>query len=54
MPICLCIFIHQIVSTQDKELVLPFTTLFPGFEYIARAGWTRRQIVNSKDWNRHN
>ncbi|XP_030219338.1 dipeptidyl peptidase 9 isoform X6 [Gadus morhua] len=33
---------HQgrIVSTQDKELVLPFTTLFPGTEYIARAGWT--------------
>uniref|UniRef100_A0A8C5CL45 dipeptidyl-peptidase IV n=1 Tax=Gadus morhua TaxID=8049 RepID=A0A8C5CL45_GADMO len=29
-----------IVSTQDKELVLPFTTLFPGTEYIARAGWT--------------
>uniref|UniRef100_A0AAZ3NWX7 Uncharacterized protein n=1 Tax=Oncorhynchus tshawytscha TaxID=74940 RepID=A0AAZ3NWX7_ONCTS len=34
--------IHQIVSTQDKELVLPVTTLFPGVEYIARAGWTRR------------
>ncbi|KAJ3595739.1 hypothetical protein NHX12_005042 [Muraenolepis orangiensis] len=33
---------HQgrIVSTQDKELVVPFTTLFPGTEYIARAGWT--------------
>uniref|UniRef100_A0A8D0CJB0 dipeptidyl-peptidase IV n=1 Tax=Scleropages formosus TaxID=113540 RepID=A0A8D0CJB0_SCLFO len=31
----------RIVSTQDKELVLPFTTLFPGVEYIARAGWTR-------------
>uniref|UniRef100_A0A673Y0L5 dipeptidyl-peptidase IV n=1 Tax=Salmo trutta TaxID=8032 RepID=A0A673Y0L5_SALTR len=30
-----------IVSTQDKELVLPFTTLFPGVEYIARAGWTK-------------
>uniref|UniRef100_A0AAZ3NP12 Dipeptidyl peptidase 9 n=1 Tax=Oncorhynchus tshawytscha TaxID=74940 RepID=A0AAZ3NP12_ONCTS len=30
------------VSTQDKELVLPVTTLFPGVEYIARAGWTRR------------
>uniref|UniRef100_A0AAY4D7B1 dipeptidyl-peptidase IV n=1 Tax=Denticeps clupeoides TaxID=299321 RepID=A0AAY4D7B1_9TELE len=31
----------RIVSTQDKELVLPFTTLFPGVEYIARAGWTQ-------------
>uniref|UniRef100_A0A8C7PSD9 dipeptidyl-peptidase IV n=1 Tax=Oncorhynchus mykiss TaxID=8022 RepID=A0A8C7PSD9_ONCMY len=30
----------QIMSIQDKELVLPFTTLFPGAEYIARAGWT--------------
>ncbi|XP_042562511.1 dipeptidyl peptidase 9 isoform X2 [Clupea harengus] len=31
----------RIISTQDKELVLPFTTLFPGVEYIARAGWTK-------------
>lgn len=31
----------QIVSAQNKELVLPFNTLFPGAEYIARAGWTR-------------
>uniref|UniRef100_A0A8D0CZR6 dipeptidyl-peptidase IV n=1 Tax=Sander lucioperca TaxID=283035 RepID=A0A8D0CZR6_SANLU len=33
---------HQgrIVSMQDKELVVPFTTLFPGTEYIARVGWT--------------
>uniref|UniRef100_A0A671UHZ8 dipeptidyl-peptidase IV n=1 Tax=Sparus aurata TaxID=8175 RepID=A0A671UHZ8_SPAAU len=33
---------HQgrIVSTQDKELAVPFTTLFPGTEYIARVGWT--------------
>uniref|UniRef100_A0AAR2LMH4 dipeptidyl-peptidase IV n=1 Tax=Pygocentrus nattereri TaxID=42514 RepID=A0AAR2LMH4_PYGNA len=31
----------EIVSTQIKELVLPFKTLFPGVEYIARAGWTR-------------
>uniref|UniRef100_G3PSD5 dipeptidyl-peptidase IV n=1 Tax=Gasterosteus aculeatus aculeatus TaxID=481459 RepID=G3PSD5_GASAC len=33
---------HQgrIVSTQDKELVVPFTSLFPGTEYIARVGWT--------------
>uniref|UniRef100_A0A8C8HBB0 dipeptidyl-peptidase IV n=1 Tax=Oncorhynchus tshawytscha TaxID=74940 RepID=A0A8C8HBB0_ONCTS len=30
----------KIVSIQDKELVLPFTTLFPGTEYISRAGWT--------------
>uniref|UniRef100_A0A8C8HDG3 dipeptidyl-peptidase IV n=1 Tax=Oncorhynchus tshawytscha TaxID=74940 RepID=A0A8C8HDG3_ONCTS len=30
----------KIMSIQDKELVLPFTTLFPGAEYIARAGWT--------------
>uniref|UniRef100_A0A673CBY6 dipeptidyl-peptidase IV n=1 Tax=Sphaeramia orbicularis TaxID=375764 RepID=A0A673CBY6_9TELE len=33
---------HQgrIISTQDKELVIPFTSLFPGTEYIARVGWT--------------
>ncbi|KAK1152553.1 dipeptidyl peptidase 9 isoform X1 [Acipenser oxyrinchus oxyrinchus] len=31
----------RIVSTQDKELALPFTTLFPAVEYIARAGWTK-------------
>lgn len=31
----------QIVSAQNKELVLPFNTLFPGAEYIARAGWTK-------------
>ncbi|XP_029470433.1 dipeptidyl peptidase 9 isoform X2 [Rhinatrema bivittatum] len=31
----------MIVYAQDKELVLPFTTLFPTVEYIARAGWTR-------------
>ncbi|XP_071396420.1 dipeptidyl peptidase 9 [Centroberyx affinis] len=33
---------HQgrIMNTQDKELVVPFTSLFPGTEYIARAGWT--------------
>ncbi|XP_070774551.1 dipeptidyl peptidase 9 isoform X9 [Enoplosus armatus] len=33
---------HQgrIVSTQDKELAVPFTSLFPGTEYIARVGWT--------------
>uniref|UniRef100_A0A667YID0 dipeptidyl-peptidase IV n=1 Tax=Myripristis murdjan TaxID=586833 RepID=A0A667YID0_9TELE len=33
---------HQgrIINTQDKELVVPFTSLFPGTEYIARAGWT--------------
>uniref|UniRef100_A0A674EM66 dipeptidyl-peptidase IV n=1 Tax=Salmo trutta TaxID=8032 RepID=A0A674EM66_SALTR len=30
----------KIVSVQDKELVLPFTSLFPGTEYISRAGWT--------------
>ncbi|CAB1324529.1 unnamed protein product [Coregonus sp. 'balchen'] len=30
-----------IMSTQDKELVLPFTTLFPGVEYIARPCWTK-------------
>uniref|UniRef100_A0A6Q2ZN98 dipeptidyl-peptidase IV n=1 Tax=Esox lucius TaxID=8010 RepID=A0A6Q2ZN98_ESOLU len=30
----------KIISIQDKELVLPFTSLFPGTEYIARAGWT--------------
>ncbi|XP_035993757.1 dipeptidyl peptidase 9 isoform X3 [Fundulus heteroclitus] len=33
---------HQgkIIGTQEKELVVPFSTLFPGTEYIARAGWT--------------
>ncbi|KAB0396890.1 hypothetical protein E2I00_009805, partial [Balaenoptera physalus] len=31
----------KIVSTQEKELVQPFSTLFPKVEYIARAGWTR-------------
>ncbi|XP_075467504.1 dipeptidyl peptidase 9 [Ascaphus truei] len=31
----------QIVSAQDKDLVLPFQTLFPSAEYIVRAGWTR-------------
>ncbi|XP_052459508.1 dipeptidyl peptidase 9 isoform X5 [Carassius gibelio] len=31
----------KIISAQNKELVLPFTTLFPGVEYIARAGWTK-------------
>uniref|UniRef100_A0A8C6WJ11 dipeptidyl-peptidase IV n=1 Tax=Neogobius melanostomus TaxID=47308 RepID=A0A8C6WJ11_9GOBI len=30
----------RIISTQDKELVVPFNSLFPGTEYIARAGWT--------------
>ncbi|KAM3619668.1 uncharacterized protein V6R79_011590 [Siganus canaliculatus] len=31
----------QIVSTQEKELPVPFTSLFPGVEYITRAGWTK-------------
>ncbi|XP_019751885.1 dipeptidyl peptidase 9 isoform X4 [Hippocampus comes] len=33
---------HQgrIVSVQDKELAVPFASLFPGTEYIARVGWT--------------
>uniref|UniRef100_A0A7N8WUN4 dipeptidyl-peptidase IV n=1 Tax=Mastacembelus armatus TaxID=205130 RepID=A0A7N8WUN4_9TELE len=31
----------QIVSTQEKELPVPFTTLFPSAEYITRAGWTK-------------
>ncbi|XP_005992020.1 dipeptidyl peptidase 9 [Latimeria chalumnae] len=31
----------RIVCAQDKELVQPFSTLFPGVEYIARAGWTK-------------
>uniref|UniRef100_A0A9J7WXE3 dipeptidyl-peptidase IV n=1 Tax=Cyprinus carpio carpio TaxID=630221 RepID=A0A9J7WXE3_CYPCA len=31
----------KIISAQNKELVLPFTKLFPGVEYIARAGWTK-------------
>uniref|UniRef100_A0A4W3K608 dipeptidyl-peptidase IV n=1 Tax=Callorhinchus milii TaxID=7868 RepID=A0A4W3K608_CALMI len=29
------------VSTEDKELVRPFEVVFPGVEYIARAGWTK-------------
>lgn len=37
----MCLWLHlQIVSTQDKELAVPFTSLFPGTEYIARVGWT--------------
>ncbi|XP_028618229.1 dipeptidyl peptidase 9 isoform X1 [Grammomys surdaster] len=34
---------HQgkIVSSCEKELVQPFSSLFPRVEYIARAGWTR-------------
>uniref|UniRef100_A0AAV2JNF7 Dipeptidylpeptidase IV N-terminal domain-containing protein n=1 Tax=Knipowitschia caucasica TaxID=637954 RepID=A0AAV2JNF7_KNICA len=33
---------HQgrILSAQEKELVVPFTSLFPQTEYIARVGWT--------------
>uniref|UniRef100_A0A3Q3LGU5 dipeptidyl-peptidase IV n=1 Tax=Mastacembelus armatus TaxID=205130 RepID=A0A3Q3LGU5_9TELE len=31
----------KIVSTQEKELPVPFTTLFPSAEYITRAGWTK-------------
>uniref|UniRef100_A0A671VCR1 dipeptidyl-peptidase IV n=1 Tax=Sparus aurata TaxID=8175 RepID=A0A671VCR1_SPAAU len=31
----------QIVSTQDKELAFPFSSLFPEAEYITRAGWTK-------------
>uniref|UniRef100_A0A8C5U4Q2 dipeptidyl-peptidase IV n=1 Tax=Malurus cyaneus samueli TaxID=2593467 RepID=A0A8C5U4Q2_9PASS len=31
----------KIVYAQDKELVQPFSALFPTVEYIARAGWTR-------------
>ncbi|XP_034737084.1 dipeptidyl peptidase 9-like isoform X2 [Etheostoma cragini] len=31
----------KIVSTQEKELPVPFTSLFPGAEYITRAGWTK-------------
>nr|XP_004464282.3 dipeptidyl peptidase 9 isoform X3 [Dasypus novemcinctus] len=31
----------KIVSTFEKELVQPFSSLFPKVEYIARAGWTR-------------
>ncbi|XP_034852668.1 dipeptidyl peptidase 9 isoform X2 [Mirounga leonina] len=31
----------KVVATQEKELVQPFSTLFPRVEYIARAGWTR-------------
>lgn len=33
-------FYLQIISAQDKELVVPFNSLFPGTEYIARVGWT--------------
>nr|XP_021560679.1 dipeptidyl peptidase 9 isoform X3 [Neomonachus schauinslandi] len=31
----------KVVATQEKELVQPFSALFPRVEYIARAGWTR-------------
>ncbi|XP_038195390.1 dipeptidyl peptidase 9 isoform X3 [Arvicola amphibius] len=31
----------KIVSNCEKELVQPFSSLFPKVEYIARAGWTR-------------
>ncbi|XP_060037931.1 dipeptidyl peptidase 9 isoform X2 [Erinaceus europaeus] len=31
----------KIISTREKELVQPFSSLFPSVEYIARAGWTR-------------
>ncbi|KAM9849126.1 dipeptidyl peptidase 9-like [Aulostomus maculatus] len=31
----------RIVSTQEKELPVHFTSLFPGAEYITRAGWTK-------------
>ncbi|XP_024861105.1 dipeptidyl peptidase 9 isoform X2 [Kryptolebias marmoratus] len=31
----------NIVSTQEKELPVPFSSLFPNIEYITRAGWTR-------------
>ncbi|XP_025312830.1 dipeptidyl peptidase 9 isoform X3 [Canis lupus familiaris] len=31
----------KIVATREKELVQPFSVLFPKVEYIARAGWTR-------------
>lgn len=31
----------KIVSSLEKELVRPFSSLFPDVEYIARAGWTR-------------
>ncbi|XP_051930036.1 dipeptidyl peptidase 9-like [Hippocampus zosterae] len=33
--------IGNIVNTQLKELLVPFTTLFPNAEYITRAGWTK-------------
>ncbi|KAL2090318.1 hypothetical protein ACEWY4_015006 [Coilia grayii] len=31
----------RIISTHEKELIHPFNVLFPGVEYIARAGWTK-------------
>uniref|UniRef100_A0A8C6PVH3 dipeptidyl-peptidase IV n=1 Tax=Nothobranchius furzeri TaxID=105023 RepID=A0A8C6PVH3_NOTFU len=31
----------NIVSTQEKELPVAFTSLFPNVEYITRAGWTK-------------
>ncbi|XP_018602281.1 dipeptidyl peptidase 8-like isoform X1 [Scleropages formosus] len=30
----------KVVSVVDKRLVLPMDVLFPGIEYITRAGWT--------------
>ncbi|XP_057696910.1 dipeptidyl peptidase 9-like isoform X3 [Corythoichthys intestinalis] len=31
----------NIVSTEEKELILPFKHLFPTAEYITQAGWTK-------------
>ncbi|TNN31846.1 Dipeptidyl peptidase 9 [Liparis tanakae] len=31
----------KIVGAQEKELPVPFSRLFPGAEYITRAGWTK-------------
>uniref|UniRef100_A0A3P9J7H9 dipeptidyl-peptidase IV n=1 Tax=Oryzias latipes TaxID=8090 RepID=A0A3P9J7H9_ORYLA len=31
----------RIVSTQEKELPVPFPSMFPNVEYITRAGWTK-------------
>ncbi|XP_053559141.1 dipeptidyl peptidase 9 isoform X2 [Bombina bombina] len=31
----------EIITAQEKELVLPFQSLFPSAEYIVRAGWTQ-------------
>ncbi|XP_028672429.1 dipeptidyl peptidase 9 [Erpetoichthys calabaricus] len=34
-------YLGRFAIAQDKELVIPFSTLFPTVEYVTRAGWTK-------------